>query len=92
MNPWGLADRGAGNPSVRKGCMVERGRSGVLIVTADMADQVGEVESFLHNYQVTSVVDTFISAGLSEPSHTCCSAKEIFVQVVFAISFLLNHF
>ena len=45
MNPWGLADRGAGNPSVRKGCMVERGRSGVLIVTADMADQVGEGEA-----------------------------------------------
>lgn len=77
---------------MRKRCIVERGRSGVLIVTADMADQVRYVEGILNHYQVTSVVETFISAGLSEPSHTCCSAKEIFVQVVFDILFLLNSY
>ena len=40
--------------------------------------------------KVESVADFCVRAALGQSSHTCCSAKEIFIQVVFKKKFLQN--
>jgi len=54
--------------SVRRRCLVEVDKPGLLVV---MEDMVGQVDA---------VADFCLRAALEQPGHNCCSAKEIFVQ------------